>query len=247
MNIIIDIILIAIIAVSAFFAAKKGFVGTLFSLLGTVVAIVLSIVLCTPVSGFIDSNYVNPAVKSYIVKTVDSSSIGKTYEQALANSSGIVDSISQMPPTLKSVLDLAGIDSDKIISEAKSAQSNASDAVDNLINNIAAPISSTISKVIALVGLFIILNIALWVVCKLITAVFNAIPLGKNLNKFGGLLFGIARGLLIVFVIATLFSAVSKGTNPTSNSMFSNKTIEKTVVLKTVSNINPVLSVLKIK
>ncbi len=247
MSFIIDIIIIAIIAVSAFFAYKKGFIGTLFSLLGTVVAIVLSLMLCTPVSSFINDNFVNPTVKSYIVKAVDSSSIGQSYEQALTNGAQIVKKVKEMPQSLKNILDLAGINTEEIIAEANKTEANAATAVDDLINKIATPISTAISRVVSLVGLFIILSIALWVVCKLITAVFNALPLGKKLNKFGGLVFGIARGLLIVFVISALFTAVSKTVNPESNNIFSNKTIENTVVLKTVNDFNPINSILKIK
>lgn len=247
MNFIIDIIIIAIIAVSGFFAYKKGFIGTLFSLVGTLVAIVLSLMLCTTISAFINDNFVNPAVKSYIVKAVDGSSIGKSYEQALTNGADIVKKVKEMPDSLKSILDLAGINTEEIIAEANKTEANATSAVDNLINRISTPISSAISRVVSLVGLFIILSIALWVVCKLITAVFNALPLGKKLNKFGGLAFGIIRGLLIVLIISTLFTAVSKGVDPESNNIFSNKTIESTVLLKTINDFNPINSILKIK
>ena len=220
MNVIIDVILLAVIGVSAFFAYKKGFIGTLFSLIGTVVAIALSLMLCSPVSGFINDNFVNPTVKSYIIKVVDSSSIGQSYEEALTNGAQIVAKVKDMPASLKGVLDLAGIKTEDIIAEANKTEANAAQAVDNLIDKIATPISTAISRVIALVGLFIILSIALWVVCKLLTAVFNALPLGKSLNKFGGLAFGVIRGLLIIFVISTLFTAVSKGVDPVCNIIF---------------------------
>ncbi len=247
MSIIIDVILIAIIAVSTFFAYKKGFIGTLFSLVGTVVAIALSLALCTPVAGFINDNFVNPAVKSYIIKVVDGSSVGKTYEQALSNGNEIIKNINEMPDSIKGVLDLAGVDTSVIIAQANKTEANAATAIDNLIDTIAKPISSGISRVIALVGLFVILSIALWVVCKLLTAVFNALPLGKSLNKFGGLAFGLVRGILIVFVISALFTAVSKGVAPNSNNIFSNKTIESTVLLKTIGDFNPVSNLLNIK
>ncbi len=247
MSIIIDIILIAIVAVSAFLAYKKGFIGSLFSLVGMIAAVVLSVMLCTSVSGYINDNYVNPAVKSYIVSIVDSTSVGKSYEQALENGSDIVKNINEMPDSLKSVLDLAGIDTNEIIAEADKTQSQASTAVDNLINKIADPISTAISRVSALVGLFVVISLALWVVCKLLTAVFNVMPVGKKLNKAGGIAFGIVRGLVIVFVVATLFGAVSKSVEPDSNHLFSNKTIQSTILLKTVNDCNPINSLLNIK
>lgn len=246
MSIIIDIILAAILVASAVFAMKKGLIGTLFSLLSSVVAIVLAVMLSGPVSGFIDSEFVNPSVKQYILGVVDSSSVGKSYDEAL-NSIDVAAEIEKMPSQLKSVLELAGIDTNDIISAANSISSNSSAAKDNLINSIAAPISGTISRVIALIVLFVILSIVLWFVAKLITAVFNALPLGGTLNKAGGLIFGILRGLIIVFAISVLFSAVSKGVDPNSNNIFSRRTIESTFLLKTVSDFNPINSVLNIK
>lgn len=245
MNIIIDLILVAILVVSAVFAAKKGLIGTVFSLISTLVAIVLSLVLCAPVSGFIDSAFVNRPVKQYILSAVDSSTVGKTYDEALQNID-VAGQIKAMPKALKDILELADIDVDQIVSKAEGVQNNASEAKDELINAIAAPISATISKVIALVVLFAVLSVALWVVAKLITAVFNALPLGKSINRFGGLAFGVVRGIIIVFVISALFSAVTKTISPDSNNIFSKKTVDSTVVLKTAMEINPVNSILNI-
>ncbi len=246
MSILIDIILIAIFIVSAYFALKKGLIGTLFSLLGTVVAIVLAVMLSSPVSGFIDNEFVNPSVKQYIMEAVDSSSVGKSYEEAL-NSIDVASQIEKMPTELKSVLELAGIDTNDIISAANSITDNSNSAKDELINRIAAPISGTISRVIALIVLFIILSIGLWVVAKLLTAVFNALPLAGTVNKVGGLIFGILRGFIIVFAVSVLFSAVSKSVDPDSNSFFSKKTIDSTIVLNTVLDMNPINYILDIK
>ena len=144
-------------------------------------------------------------------------------------------------------MEFAGIDTSEIVEMANSVTENSNAAKDNLIDSIAAPISGTISRVIALIVLFVILSIILWVVSRLVTAVFNALPLGGMVNKVGGLIFGVLRGLIIVFAISVVFSAVSKGVDPDSGSLFSRKTIDSTVLLKTVSNINPINSILNIK
>lgn len=246
MSILIDIILVAIFIVSAYFALKKGLIGTLFSLLGTVIAIVLAVMLSSPVSGFIDNEFVNPSVKQYILETVDSSSVGRSYEDAL-NSIDVAAEIEKMPSELKSVLELAGIDTNDIISAANSVKDSSADAKDDLINRIAAPISGTISRVIALIVLFIVLSIGLWVVAKLLTAIFNALPLAGTINKVGGLIFGILRGLVIVFAVSVLFSAISKSVDPNSDSIFSKKTIDSTIVLNAVLDMNPINSILNIK
>ena len=237
MGIIVDIVIVAIIALSAYLAYKKGLIGTLFSLLGTVIAIVLAVNLCGTVSGFIDTKYVNPAVKTSIIKAVDASVVGENYEQITVNADEFRAKLEQMPQSLKSILDMAGISSEQVV---KNVQSGID--LEKIIDDIASPISITISRVIALVGLFVIFFVALRVVTKLLTAVFSLLPVGKKLNAFGGLVFGILRGILIAFVIATFFGAVSKGVDPDSNNIFSKKTIESTYILKTIEDFNPITS-----
>lgn len=246
MNIIIDLILVAIIVISVFFAAKKGLIGTLFSLLGTVIAIVLSIALSGPVSGFINDNFVCPSVKNYIVGVMDSSSVGKSYNEAI-NNIDVASVVKSMPDGLEEVLELAGVNTEEIILKAENTLSDSQNAKDALISSIAEPISGTISTVIALVGLFIVLNIVLWLVSKIITAVTKAIPFGKTFNTVGGIAFGLVRGLIIVFVVSILFTAVSKTIDPESNNVFSQKTIDSTIVLKTLSDVNPISLILNVR
>lgn len=242
MGIIIDIIIVAIIVVSAVLAAKRGLIGTLFNLIGAVVAVTLAVVLCAPVSGFIDTNYVNPAVKSYIVGTVDATAIGKSNNDTEENKQFLAEKIEQMPDSLRSALELADIDPDKVVADIRAGID-----VDNVIESIAAPISGTISRVIAFVALFVILCVALWVVTKLLTAVFGVLPLGKSINKVGGILFGVLRGLVIVFIISSFFTAMSKSVDPNGNNIFSKKTIDSTYVLKTAVDLDPIASILNIK
>lgn len=246
MSIILDLILVGIIAISIFFAIRKGFIGTLISLIGTIVAISLSLILSGPVSNFIDNMFVNNPVKSYVLGVVDSSSSGKKYEEAL-NSIDVSKSIQSMPDGLKSVLELAGLKPDDMIEEAENATQKTNNVKDGLINKIASPISKTISTVIAVVLLFLLLSIGIWFLSKLITAVISALPLGKTLNKSLGFIFGLVRGLAIVFVISVFFVTLSKAVKPESNNIFSKKTINSTFVLKTVSSFNPIEAVLNIK
>ncbi len=245
MGLVIDIVLVAILVISAIFAYKKGLIITLFSLIGTVTAIMLAVSFSASLAGVIDERIVNPQVKSYILGVVDSSSVGSSYENALEQID-VAGAVSSMPPALKSALELANIDTDEIVRMANSMTENTQAAKDNLISSIAAPISGTISRAVSVIILFIVLSIVLWVIVRLITAVFNALPLGKTINKVGGLIFGLLRGLVILFVISAVFSAASRAVGADSGSVFSQKTIDSTFVLKTVSDINPINSVLKI-
>lgn len=244
MNILIDLILVAVIVVSAILAAKKGFIGTLANLLALFTAIVLSVILSTPVADYIDNNYVNPYVKGYVLGVIDSSSIGKKYDEAIM-SVDVSTNVEQMPPKLKDVIEFAGIDVNQIIEKAAQVKDDANETKDRLINAIADPISNTVSRVVSVVSLFIIFSVLLWLVARVITLGFNKISIGKKINIFGGTLFGIARGVAIVFVISFLFSAIAKTVPTDSNNIFSKKTIDSTIVLKKIIDLNPLDSIVK--
>ena len=242
MWILIDLAIAAIIVVSAVLAARRGLIGTLFNLVGAIAAIILSVVLCTPVSGYIDNNFVNPAVKNYIIGTVESTALPSPEGLTELDKARISEKIRQMPDSLRSALELADIDPQKIIDEVTSGVD-----VEAVIDGIASPISSAISRVVAFVILFLVLFVALWVAAKLLTVVFGVLPMGKTLNKVGGIAFGVLRGILIVFVISTFFTAMSKSVDPNSNNLFSQKTINSTYLLKTASDLDPIASSLNIK
>lgn len=235
MALFIDLIIISIIVVSAVLATLRGLIGTVFNLLGTFIAVVLSIALCSPVAGFIDSGFVKPAIKDYITDSFESSADELSEKQ-------LYDAIDKLPKTVRFVLDYAGVDVDELVDDTNSGIS-----VEKTADKIASPISITISRVIAMILMFVVISIVLWVATRLLTLIFSFFPLGKKINRIGGAIFGVARGLLISFVVATLFSAISMSTPSESRHMFSEKTINETLVLKTAIKINPIASALNIK
>lgn len=242
MGIIIDIILVLIIVASTVIAFRRGLIRTVFSFVGAIVAIYLSIMLSNPVASLISTHFVSPAVKSYVISTVDKSAIGKSYEDIQIDKDYLSEEMQKMPDSLKASLDLAGIDPEDVLEKLESGVD-----VDKIIDDICSPISYAVSRVIALVVLFVVLSAALWVITRLLTVVFGLLPVGKSINKTGGAIFGVFRGLVIVFIISTLFSALMIGTDPNSNNIFSKKTVESTYILKTISDFNPINKALNIK
>lgn len=53
---IVDIVLVAILALAGFLGYKKGLVNTIFSVVAFFISIILSFILYTPVANFINNN-----------------------------------------------------------------------------------------------------------------------------------------------------------------------------------------------
>ena len=237
--IILDLLVLGIVAGSAILAYKKGFIKTLFSLVGGIAAVVLAVSFSEPVAAWLDSTFVSPAIKSSVLTAVNGSPLTEGYDEAL-ESIDVSDKLREMPEALRSFLESINIDVEDAVSKAEQNKAASAAAREQLISDIVAPISSTISKVIALIGLTVLFFALLFVASLLLNAIFKLLPFGKTLNHVGGVLFGAARGILLVMVLGAILYGLGKG-----NTLISLEDIENTWILKWVNAVNPILNLFR--
>ncbi|MBQ7095663.1 MAG: CvpA family protein [Clostridia bacterium] len=237
MALILDLLVLVIIGLSIFLAYKKGLIRTLFSLVGFVVAIVLSVNLCKPVAHWLDREFINPAVKNLVLSAVNGNDAIKDYEQALEKAN-VVDIFQEMPDSLRDFLENLNVDIDGMIAMAEKSEKNSTEAKEQLIDSVAAPISAAISNTIAMIGLMIILFVLLLIGTKLLDAIFRVLPFAKSVNSVGGIIFGLIRGLLFTVIFCAVVYGLSRG-----NVLVTSETLDNTYIVKTVNEFNPILSV----
>lgn len=239
MAIILDIIVVAIIALSVFLAYKKGLIKTLFSLIGGIAAVVLAVTMSAPVADWLNEEFIGPAVRKTVLTAVNGSPLGKGYDDAL-NSVNVAEKIKQMPENLREFLDNLNVDIEGIVASAEQSKANSAAAKEALIDSIAMPVSETVSKAVALIGLAVIFFILLFVVTRLLDTVFRVLPFAKSANKTGGMIFGAIRALLFVMVFGAVIYGLACG-----NILLSVDDLDKTLILKWINEINPILDFLK--
>ena len=108
----------------------------------------------------------------------------------------------------------------------------------NTIESIADAFTVKLIEAITLLVIFIIIKIAL----RFITALSDLItklPLLKQVNKLGGFIYGIFRGILIVYTILAIVYLIT----PLLNKEFINN-IDKTIITKELYNNNIVLNII---
>ena len=195
MEIAIDLIVVAIVVLSAILGYKKGLVKLGAKLFAGIIAIILTFALYKPVSNFI---FENTNLRQDIEKAI------------LEKSNSIVEN----------------------------SENNAQKMVTETINNKVMPeqakeISKNAVYVLSGIGLYIVLKILLSIVFSLLNVIAN-LPILKQFNETGGLLYGILRGLLIV-CIALLLTNVYIKTTPNTDL---DEKIEHTYITKFIySNI----------
>ncbi len=238
MNIIWDILIVAILAVCTVLAYRKGLIATLFGLLGVVIALVGAWSFHQPVGAMLDQQFVHEPVRQTVLNTLSDTPV-LNYDDALANMD-VAGKIRQMPDALVSLLKTVGISSDDILRQVGNATASSVEMKNQLIDRIADPISATISTAIAFVLLFVVLLLLCSVAAKLLGALCNLLPVGKRLNRIGGGVIGFIKGALIVLVITATLWAISAGID---SGFFARETLEKTLLVREIVNINPVANI----
>lgn len=190
MGIVIDIILVAIILLSAFLGYKKGLVKLGTKLFAGIIAIILTIIIYKPVSEMIINN----------------TSIDEKIEDAIIQNTT------------------------NIIQENEQIQNNITNQLEsNILPEQAENIAKNVVYAITAIVLFIVVKIILGIIISLMDFVAN-LPILKEFNEIGGIIYGIVRGLLIVCICILLMGVYSK-INPEStlNSKIQNSHLTKII------------------
>ena len=208
MGILIDIIVIALIALSIFLGYRKGFIELSVKLLAFIIALIVTLILYRPISSLIINNTsLDETIQNAIIENVD----GNSEEENNA--------------------------SENTNSENQNTENNNTEnnVIENFTNEMKAEIMPEVAKDLSIniinAGVIIILYILIRIALKFITALANLVaklPIIKQVNKLGGIIYGLARGIIIVYVVLLIISFV--GTINPQNEM--HKQIEGTVLTK---------------
>lgn len=181
MGIIIDIIIIAIIAISTFLAYKKGLIALAIKLCAFIIAIVVTFILYNPVSNLV----------------INVTNIDETVQNAI----------------LEKTTDL--INQEEIANQNETMQNLINQAKEGTLPEASRELAISIVKF----GVMIILFLAVRIGLVFVTALANmlaGLPIIKQLNKSGGIVYGLLRGIILIYAIFMIMVIVQK-VNPTMN------------------------------
>lgn len=176
MGIILDIILVAIVALNIFICYKKGLVKLAVGLIAVAAAIILALILYKPVSNLI----------------IENTEIDENIEQAIINNfSG--DTQENEEVRYVSVLDYLQKYVDDAVNKTQT----------EIVTQTAGMMAVKIINVVVLIGIFIIVR-AVLVLLTFISDIITSLPILKQFNEVGGILYGVIKSLLIVYVILAI-------------------------------------------
>ena len=73
----------------------------------------------------------------------------------------------------------------------------------DIIENLAKEVSIRLINILVIVGLFIVTRLLL-IILVLISDLITSIPIIKQFNQLGGILYGTIRGLLLIYVVLSI-------------------------------------------
>ena len=180
--ILVDLIIIGIMALCIFLGYKRGLIGVVFKMLSFVLAIIISFVLYIPVSNFVIHNTkIDDSIKNAIVEKF-SQEENRENREIKENS---------MPEVITDYIE-------KTTTDAKNAS----------IEIVAENISVTLVKLMVAILLFIVVQIIL-IFVKLFTNIIEKLPVIKQFNEVGGVVYGILEGIIIIFIVLAIISIIS--------------------------------------
>lgn len=185
MGIILDIILVAIIALNIFICYKKGLVKLAVGLIAFAAAIILALILYKPVSNLI----------------IENTEIDENIEQAIINNfSG--DTQENEEVRYVSVLDYLQKYVDDAVNKTQT----------EIVTQTAGMMAVKIINVVVLIGIFIIVR-AVLVLLTFISDIITSLPILKQFNEVGGILYGAIKALLIIYVVLAIVFLIICYTN----------------------------------
>ena len=185
MSIIIDLIIIAIVGICVFFGYKKGLTKCVIKILSFIIAIAVAAILFKPVSNIIiDNTQIDETIKQSVVNIVK--------EDVKEN--GEVKEDTDLPKTMVEYIN-------------KSVETAVQDTKETIVENAANAIAVTSINVGVAILLFIIVRVLLIFVSAL-SKIITDLPIIKQFDKTGGLLYGLVKSLVIILVILDRKSVV---------------------------------------
>lgn len=183
MSIIVDLVIIAIIALCIIIGYIKGLTGSLIKILSFVLSLVVAFVLFVPVSSFIINN------------TEIDENLEKSIREIVIKQEENKETKEEMPTAI----------TDYINQKVEEASEQAKEAI---VDSTAKEVTIMIIKAGTWIALFIIARI-LFILLKFVTALIAKLPVIKQCDKLGGIIYGLLEGLIITYVALAIISFVT--------------------------------------
>lgn len=184
MGFIVDLIILALVALSIFIGYKRGLIKCAINVLSFFIAILVVVLLTTPISNLIINNTkIDDNIKSTILEKID-------FNNVSAEDLKLDENNSNSPEVVRDYIN---------------------DLTKGATDNVAEVLAENLSIMIVNIGVAIVLFIGTkfaLIFVKALADILGKIPLIKQFNKAGGIIYGVASGIVRVYLILAVISII---------------------------------------
>ena len=200
MGIVFDIVIALIILINIYMCYQKGLVKLAVGLIAVVVSIILAILLYRPISDIIIKN---TEIDDNIEKSIIENFTVNEESSEQVEDNGLM------------------IYMEKYVDNAVNKTKN------QIVIEAAGTIANKLINIGVMIGIFIVVRVAL-ILLTFIADVITELPLIKQFNAAGGIVYGVIKSLLIIYVaLAIVFFIVYTTGNTTISEAIANSYITK--------------------
>lgn len=192
---IFDLAIIAILALSIFLGYKQGLIGVIFKIVAFIIAILITLILYKPVANLIIQN---TTWDDMIENTIYEKLAGTNIEEGQK----INKEESELPGMVVNYIN------DGIETTVKQAQ-------ENVAQMVAKNLTTSIIQIITMLVIFTVTRLLL-LFAKVLLEALSELPIVKQFNEIGGILYGILRGMVIVYALLAIASFLLPMLNQTA-------------------------------
>ena len=232
MSIILDLIVIAIIILFAFFSAKQGFVRVVLEVVGLIAATVLAFAVSNPLAGVTYDKFIEPS----LIEAFEEE-IGSMADTEL-NIEAEKKALESLPDFVSENYERLGFSMEKFSDTLnENIEKGASAAAGAVSQEVIKPVAVNILALLYAAIIMFILSFVVKFIAKSVNKLFSFSIAGK-LNRFLGGLVGILKGVIFsVFFCGLIWLLVSFTQN--GFFIFTAENIENTFIFKNLIELIP--------
>lgn len=195
---LLTVIVIALLILYAFWGYKAGLIKTIFSICSMIVALALTFVISPQISKALQAN---EKVVGYFSEKVQNAMNLDKITNSITDKASEIDKL-PIPESFKESL-----------KENNTVEAQVALGVNNFSDYLSHSIACMIINTLCFVVIFLVLIVGLKILCTVLN-IISKLPVLHQINKFTGLLAGLARGLIAIWllcIILVLFSSTTWG------------------------------------
>jgi len=196
MSFLIDIIILAILVITVFISAKRGFVRTAIELLGFILAFIISTNLGAALADLTYDKAIEPPIINVVVEN-GTEEVGSAVDKVWES----------LPDIISDNAEFFGVSKDYLTQKLNDGTQITETVLTDISQNSIKPIVSRFLSTLYTLIIFVILLVIVGFLSKFINKLFSFSIIGK-LNRFLGGLIGIPKGIVYVLIFCLVLNLV---------------------------------------